>query len=420
MGSGIEGTTRTPWRVRPEVARSNRPRVAVLLWEDARHPGAISGMPWNMRVALQSSGCEIVPIIVGRSGSAPVVGPVEVLAKSRLLHDAVHRTGRWIRNIAVDLSTRRHLDRARRDAARVDRLLRSASVDAVFGPCMSGPLAWLESDLPVVYASDATASLLVTTYDRDSARGRGWRDAVVQLESQALQRADRVALASERTAESAIRDHGADPAKIAVVPLGANVRPASEEPEIEPTPPHRGDLRLLLCAADPERKQLELCLDVVRGLRRRGTHATLHYIGPERAACRAPEVEWAGALRLGHPRDNAVHRRLLRDCHLAILPSLAEMYGIAPIESAAYGRPAVVSDAGGLPTVVRDGETGRVVPLGTALDGWVAAVEDVCGCPDRYREFAAAARARYEAELNWDVWGTRVRGLLEDAIVHAA
>ena len=96
------------------------------------------------------------------------------------------------------------------------------------------------------------------------------------------------------------------------------------------------------------------------------------------------------------------------------------MYGIAPIESAAYGRPAVVSDAGGLPTVVRDGETGRVVPLGTDLDGWIAAVDDVCGSPDRYREFAAAARARYEAELNWDVWGTRVRGLLEDAIVHAA
>ena len=98
--------------------------MAVLLWEDARHPGAISGMPLNMRVALQSSGCEIVPVIVGRSGNAPVVGPVEVLAKSRLLHAAVRRTGRWIENIAVDLSTRRHLDRARRDAARVDRLLR--------------------------------------------------------------------------------------------------------------------------------------------------------------------------------------------------------------------------------------------------------------------------------------------------------
>ena len=96
MGSAIERTTRTPSRVRPEVARSTRPRVAVLLWEDARHPGAISGMPWNMRVALQSSGCEIVPVIVGRSGNAPVVGPVEVLAKSRLIHSAVHAACRWI------------------------------------------------------------------------------------------------------------------------------------------------------------------------------------------------------------------------------------------------------------------------------------------------------------------------------------
>ncbi len=96
------------------------------------------------------------------------------------------------------------------------------------------------------------------------------------------------------------------------------------------------------------------------------------------------------------------------------------MYGIAPIGSAAFGRPAVVSDAGGLPSVVRDGETGRVVPLGTALEGWIEAVEEVCGCPDRYRAFARAALARYESELNWEVWGERVRGLIEDAIVHAA
>jgi glycosyltransferase involved in cell wall biosynthesis len=420
LGVFIERTIGTPSGVRAAAVRTGGPRVAVLLWEDARHPGAISGMPWNMRVSLQASGCEIVPVIVGRSGSAPVVGPAEVLARSNRVRRVVRAAGRWVEDTAVDLSRFRHLHRARRDAGRVDRLLRSASVDAVFGPCMSGPLAWLESDLPVVYASDATASLLVTTYDRYRTRGRGWQEAVVELESRALRRSDRVALASDRTVASAIHDHGADPAKVSVVPLGANVRPEARGPRTEPSPPRRGELRLLLSAADPERKQLDLCVDIVRGLRRRGTRATLHYIGPEREACRAPEVAWAGALRLGDPRDAATHRRLLQDCHLAILPSLAEMYGIAPIESAAFGRPAVVSDAGGLPSVVRDGETGRVVPLGTALEGWIEAVEEVCGCPDRYRAFARAALARYESELNWEVWGERVRGLIEDAIVHAA
>jgi glycosyltransferase involved in cell wall biosynthesis len=394
--------------------------VATLLWEDARHPDAISGMPWNMRSALERQGCEIVPIIVGKSGGAPVVGPAKVFVRSPMVREAIRATERFLQERLAGTARRRHLDRARRDAARVDRLLRDHAVDAVFGPCMSGPLAWLESDLPVVYASDATASLLVTTYERYRCRGRGWRDAVVELETRALQRADRVAFASERTARSGVEDHGLDPVKATIVPLGANVQPEPGEQVGSPTPPDRGDLRLLLSAADPERKRLDLCLDVVRGLRARGTKATLHYIGPERPTCRAPEVKWAGRLRLGEPQDAATHRRLLRDCHLSILPSRAEMFGIAPIESAAYGRPAVVSDAGGLPTVVRDGRTGRVVHREAPVEDWIDAVEDVCGDPDRYLEFARAARERQASELNWDAWGARVRGLVEDAVAAAS
>ena len=92
------------------------------------------------------------------------------------------------------------------------------------------------------------------------------------------------------------------------------------------------------------------------------------------------------------------------------------MYGIAPIESAAFGRPAVVSNAGGLPTVVVDGETGRVVPLGTSVAGWADAVEAICARPERYAAFSKAARARQESVLNWDAWGRTVRGLIEQVV----
>lgn len=396
------------------------PRVGVLLWDDAHGPQAISGMPWNMRHALARAGCEIVPISVGRSGAAPIVGPAGVVGRWNIARRAAFSM-RNAAETALGDRVRRHQERLARDSARTaERAARDLGVDAVFGPCMSRPLACFEGDRPVVYASDATAALLVTTYDRYRERGAGWRRAMLDLETRALARADRVALASERTTRSAIEDHGVDPAKVSIVPLGANVHPGDEGVEGTPAPPDRGDLRLLLTASDPERKQLPLCIEVVQELGARGWNATLQYIGPDRLECRRPEVSWVGALSLKRPADTAIHRRLLRDCHLAILPSLAEMYGIAPIESAAFGRPAVVSDAGGLPTVVKDGETGRVVPLGTPVAGWADAVEAICACPTRYAAYSQAARARQAAVLNWDAWGRSVRGLIDAAVAGTA
>ena len=69
-----------------------------------------------------------------------------------------------------------------------------------------------------------------------------------------------------------------------------------------------------------------------------------------------------------------------------------------------------------LPTVVQDGETGRVVPLGTSVAGWADAVEAVCARPERYLAFARAAKARQETVLNWDAWGRTVRGLIEKVV----
>lgn len=403
---------------RRRSAAGRGPRIGVLLWDDARDPAAISGMPWNMWKSLERAGCDVVPIGVGPIGAAPVVGPGGIVARTDLVRNLCHSA----RNACESLfarSIRRREERLARASARLaEDAIAAAGVDAIFGPCMSRPLACLESARPVVYASDATAALLVSTYDRYRARGRGWRESVVDLETRALQRADRIALASERTARSAIEDHGADPGRVEVVPLGANVRP-EVDPESVPAPPSvptPDDLRLLLTAADPERKQLGLCVEIVRALRRRGWNARLHYIGPARPQCRAAEVEWAGRLRLDDPDQVALHRRLLQECHLAILPSLAEMYGIAPIESAAFGRPAVVSDAGGLPTVVREGVTGRVLPIRTPVAGWADAVEAICARSDRYLAFSAAARMRSESTLNWNVWGRSVRALVEDAI----
>ena len=372
-------------------------------------------MPWNMRQALGRAGCVIEVAEIGLLGAGSPSGVA--IGRSRVLRNL--RDGvRGVYENLLPIRVRNALEKKAVDAARrADEAILRSSPDIVFGPCMSWPIGFMETSTPILYASDATATLLLETYEVHQARGSGWRRACLDFETAALGRADRIAVSSVWTRRSAIEDHGVDPAKISVVPMGANVEIAEgERIEIPAGSPTTGDLRLLLVAADPERKQLHLCIEIIDELRARGWNAKLHYIGPERPACGHEAVEWAGALRLGDPEDRARHRELLRACHLAILPSRAEMFGISPIESAGFGRPAVVSDVGGLPTVVKDGVTGRVVPVESPSAIWCDAIEAMVSRSGRYAEFSRHAFDRCAGELNWDAWGRTVRGLAEELV----
>jgi len=384
------------------------PRVGVLLWADEQGPSSISGMPWNMRKALGRAGCRVEPVVIG---------------DRRRLPSAVR--GRWPYLIQLQTGLRafwedvlpmracKRLESFAHDAARrAEQATKGLELDAVFAPLMSAALAFYEGPHPVVYATDSTASLLHGSYHAFGRRGEGWKSAELDLETRAIARADRTVVATEHVRQSAIRDHGAAAQRVAVVPMGANLSPVSVS-SMASTPPTREDLRLLLTARDPERKRLNLAVQVVRELRQRGWGAVLHYVGPRRAECARPEVCWEGYLSHADAADVQQHRRLLSDCHVAFLPSAAEMYGIAPIESAAFGRPAVVSDAGGLPTAVLDRLSGRVVAVDAPVSTWADAVEHVAAEPARYAAYARAARSRYEHSLNWDAWGRRVREVIE-------
>ena len=393
------------------------PRIMVLAWSDALDEGGLSGMPWNMREALCRAGCEVIPVVIGSLQTATARKARRVARRSGLLRE--FRTGLQgaYENI-FDSRVRRIMEKNAIESARLaDEKVHQQSPDAVFGPCMSRPIGFMDTATPIVYASDATASLLLETYEVYQRRGSGWRDAAIAFETSALARADRIALASERTRQSAIDDHQADPDRVFVVPMGANFSiPDGESVEIPAAPPTTNDLSLLLVAADPERKRLDFCIEVAQELRRRGWNAKLNYVGPYRSICKEDVVEWAGELRLGDLEDRKIHLRLLRDSHVGILPSRAEMFGIAPVESAVFGRPSVVSDVGGLPTVVKDGVTGRVVPGQGSKEIWSDAVEAMIARPERYAEFSRCAHRRHEEELNWDAWGRSVRGLIEEVV----
>ena len=391
------------------------PRVAFLRWNDDR--AALSGMPWNMSAGLESAGCDTANVLLNCTPKSLRRPRFSAMPARNSVKQIARRLRRFSGRVLPDRTYRSSIRETETFAEIASSKINAGEFDLVVAVNMSGLVSRIETPLPIVYATDATASLANVAYESFADRRRGQRDAGEALETEAARRADLVLVASEYCRRSMCDDHDADPSKVHVVPLGANLIPESDEIVGEvSTPTPDGELELVVSAADPERKRVALCAAVAQAIEARGWRVRLHYIGPRHAICDLGIVEWAGRLDHGLEADRRKHRAILRRAHLSILPSTSEMYGIAPIESAAFGRPAIVSAVGGLTTVVQDGITGRCLPVETPVSGWVDAIESMVAPPGRYRAYAAAALRRYQEELNWEAWGRRVKMLVQELV----
>jgi hypothetical protein len=135
----------------------------------------------------------------------------------------------------------------------LSRTLGEADHDWLFAPYASAEIAYVESGRPIVYYSDATFRIMCDYYSGFSGLSRRAKRAGDDLERRAIDRAAVACFASDWAAASAIRDYGATPDKVCVIPLSANV---SDPPPYDSLRFERRDeaVRLLFVGVDWERK----------------------------------------------------------------------------------------------------------------------------------------------------------------------
>jgi glycosyltransferase involved in cell wall biosynthesis len=397
-------------------------KVGFISCSDPADPDSISGMPHACFTALAATGLEVVPLIATETAiaaDARLTSKRFRLTRGRLsfripslrlglglrsrLLSLIDTLGRW-RDYARTLKWAESLS-----LAMVSQIARERP-DVLVGVCISAPLSQMSLDIPVIYASDATAALINTTYPYYIRRSRGYKLACERIERGALAKVTCGFFASPLALESAVRDYGFPPERARLLPMGANVHPDPDE-RIDPDAPTRQNLRIVVVASDPRRKRLDFCIDIIEIIKSRGWAVEMIHIGrPTRRARRSRLVHCLGELKLSNGDHRARHKEALRQSHLCLLPSVGEMFGIAPCEAAHFGRPSVVSDAGGLPFVVHHGRTGLVLPLNAAAADYASAIESISSDPEAYLRMGRQALERARTVFTWEAW---TRSVLE-------
>jgi glycosyltransferase involved in cell wall biosynthesis len=292
-----------------------------------------------------------------------------------------------------------------------EKKLAKEDYDLIFAPTGSTLIAHLDTDLPIVTLSDTTFANMIGYYAGYTGLWQRSEDQGVEIEKLALKRADLILYPSKWAADSAIQ-LGADPAKVHVVPLGANIDkvPAREEVLNKPAD---GTCQLLFLGVDWERKGGAIAFEAFKELKKQGVNAKLTVCGcVPPGEFTDPDMHVIPFIDKNDPRQSKIFYDLLLSSHFLLLPTRAECYGIVFCEASAFGLISVATQTGGVGGAVKENVNGFLLSPDKDGKAYAETIREIWNQPDRYNALVQSSRMLYELELNWDSWGKRVSELI--------
>jgi glycosyltransferase involved in cell wall biosynthesis len=391
------------WATEDRVSRQadrfkmSRPRIAVLSSWDTRSRTSWSGTPYYMSCALEK-----------HCGSVVHLGPV------RSLVEQTANLGNRISRRLIGRNFPYHHSRLlAREYARIfaKRLRDAGPIDLIFAPAASTQIAMLETDIPILYTSDATFALMKDYNASFRGLNERYASGADRIERDALHRAAAVHYPSDWAARSAIEHYGVTPDKVSVIPWGANFD--SIPPAGLATDKRTDRCSLLFLGVDWESKGGPIAHRATQELRKRGMEVTLTVCG-----CTPPQsyrAEWLevfARLDKEKPVEQAKLSDLLLRANFLLVPTRYDCFGIAFCEASAHGTPSISTATGGVGSSVADGRSGYLLPPNASPEAYADLIEEIWSRPEAYRELVKSTRNHYDTTVNWDSWGIAISKII--------
>lgn len=309
---------------------------------------------------------------------------------------------------------------AKRFAQAANRRLRELPLDVIVAAASTSEVAFVITDIPIVLVEDATFAILHDYYPQYTHLPKNITREMNQLSATAINKASLLIYSSAWAARSAIEDYGADPEKVHVVPMGANidVTPAKERILSKKS---TESCKLLFIGFDWERKGGPIAFETLLKLEEMGITSELIVCGcMPPASCRHPHMRIIPFLDKNDPAQNSELEQLYLSSHFLLLPTRNDCFGIVFCEANAFGLPVIATATGGTPEVVKDGENGFLLPFAARGEAYAKIIEELFHDEQRYDRLVQSSRAAFDSRLNWDAWGTSVAIYISEMVKREA
>jgi glycosyltransferase involved in cell wall biosynthesis len=300
-------------------------------------------------------------------------------------------------------------------SAQIEKTLKSLECDIVFSPGTI-PIAYFETDKPVVFWADATFAGMVDFYpDFTNLCAESIRNGN-EMEQSALSRCKLAIYSSEWAANSAIQNYDVSSEKVRVVPFGANIECDRRLEDIAQIAARRAFnvIKLLFVGVDWFRKGGDIALSVAALLNRHGIKTELNIVGCE-PPCNVPDfVKLYGFVSKTTIQGRRILNNLFAESHFLILPSRAECFGVALAEASSFGLPCLATDVGGVSTAVKNGFNGKLFRVGENPESYCEYILSLISSKPEYEKLALSSFREYSNRLNWSSAGKIVHELIDE------
>jgi glycosyltransferase involved in cell wall biosynthesis len=369
-------------------------KVAYLFQLDAANPAVQSGRPASIYRQLAALGTSLEPVFPLRTK----------VARRTALRKAFYRlSGRFYRgdrNPAYLAAL----------ASEFERRTQGTEYDIVFCPG-SEAISQLNISKPIAFCADATFAGMVDYYWDFSSLSKEYVVEGHLQEASALRRAAIAIYPSEWAARSAIDFYHADPAKVFVIPFGANVGAQNRREQVYEWIAGRpfDGLRLLFVGRSWRRKGGDMLVESARHLIAKGFRVRLDIVGCElpRAFRDLPWIVPHGLLPLNQPRCERELSELFKAAHFVFVPSKAEAFGMTFAEASAFGVPSVATATGGIPSVVHNGVNGFTLPITADAAEFADLIAGAISDREQYADLCRKSFEEFDKRLNWRVFCAR-------------
>lgn len=304
-------------------------------------------------------------------------------------------------------------------ASQIANKLNHTQSDIVFSATVN-PVAYLECNQPIVFWADGTFANVQNFYPLYS----NFPEEVIRdwhrMEKLALEKCKLAIYSSDWAAQSAIRDYGADPSKVKVVPFGSNTESPFTFESIKNVINSRPTdcCKLLFLGVDWVRKGGDVAYQVAKQLNQAGLKTELTIVGCEPLVDETlPEfVKTLGFISKSTEAGKARIQKLLIESHFLILPTVADCTPIVFCEANSLGVPCLSTTVGGVPTIIKPNVNGNLFDLNANTSEYCDYIYRLFTNYADYKNLALSAFNEYQSRLNWDIAGQTVKRLLTDIV----
>lgn len=366
-------------------------KIGLLGLDDPSNIRTYSGTPYHLMHYLRKAGHEVRPL-----------GPYPIRRLRVQLENKLRRafTGRH-------LIHERHPHIVRQFAGIIDAYLdRNPDLDVLLATSLFY-VAGAQAGIPIMAWGDTTVAGVLGKYERYFNLSERTVRECHEAEQQGFGSCDLAIFSSCWAADVARTSYSLDPAKLRVIPYGANLLAAPDDDQIFSYLKRRPReiLRFVLIGVNWTRKGVNKAIAVTREMRRRGYDARLEVVGCYPPAHQAlPEyVSIAGAISKATEEGRTQIANILGTSHLLILPTIAECAAVVLSEASAFGVPALTTDVGGNASLIQPGLNGYLIHPEAEDAEWADRAEMLLGSAGApYEEMVWRTVRFFRKELTWE------------------